>query len=126
MDLNKEDQRNRKFILVQMPEKTAEDSEAYKAGYKTIADICKERVRRVIGNLTSGVSNLTPAPPKERGEAFGFSKGEGRSIMDSPKERGEAFRDSPKERGFGGFFLRGGGGFLGDSKEKEGGFFITF
>ena len=90
LELNKEDQGNRKFILVQMPEKMAEDSEAYKAGYKTIADICKERVRRVIGNLTSGVSNLTPCPsPKERGEAF----------ADSPKERGEAFADSPKERG---------------------------
>ncbi len=100
LDLNKEDQRNRKFILVQMPEKTAEDSEAYKAGYKTIADICKERVRRVIGNLTSEVSNLTPCPsPKERGEAFADSpKERGEAFADSPKERGEAFADSPKER----------------------------
>jgi adenine-specific DNA-methyltransferase len=55
LELNKEDVGNRKFILVQLPEKTAEDSEAYKAGYKTIADICKERIRRVI-------KNLTPAP----------------------------------------------------------------
>ncbi|HEY9165694.1 MAG TPA: site-specific DNA-methyltransferase [Candidatus Kryptonia bacterium] len=46
MELNKEDSGNRKFILVQLPEKTDEDSEAYKAGYKTIADICKERIRR--------------------------------------------------------------------------------
>ncbi|KJJ84587.1 adenine specific DNA methylase Mod [Candidatus Omnitrophus magneticus] len=37
---------NRKFIMVQLPEKTDENSEAYKAGYKTIADIGKERIRR--------------------------------------------------------------------------------
>jgi len=47
LELNKEDGGNRKFILVQLAEKTEEDSEAYKAGYKTIADICKERIRRV-------------------------------------------------------------------------------
>ena len=46
MQLNAEDGGNRKFIMVQLPEKTAEDSEAYKAGYKTIADIGKERIRR--------------------------------------------------------------------------------
>lgn len=48
VELNQEDGGNRKFILVQLPEKTATDSEAYKAGYKTIAEITKERVRRVI------------------------------------------------------------------------------
>lgn len=46
MDLNKEDGSNRKFILVQIPEVTEEKSEAYKAGYKTISDICIERVKR--------------------------------------------------------------------------------
>ena len=45
---NQEDKGNRKFIMVQMPEPTDPKSEAYKAGYKTIADICKERIRRVI------------------------------------------------------------------------------
>lgn len=48
LDLNKDDSGNRKFILVQLPELCAEESEAYKAGYKTIADIGKERIRRVI------------------------------------------------------------------------------
>mgnify|MGYP001034638123 CR=1 FL=1 len=47
IDLNKEDDGNRKFILVQIPELTDEKSEAYKAGYKTISDICIERVKRV-------------------------------------------------------------------------------
>jgi adenine-specific DNA-methyltransferase len=46
MDLNKEDGGNRKYICVQLPEETDEKSEAYKAGYQTIADIAKERIRR--------------------------------------------------------------------------------
>jgi len=51
LDLNKEDGGNRKFILVQMPEATPADSEAAKAGYKTIAEIGKERIRRVIKKM---------------------------------------------------------------------------
>ncbi len=51
MDLNKEDvlegkEGNRKYIMVQLPEPTEEKSEAYKAGYKNIAEIGKERIRR--------------------------------------------------------------------------------
>ena len=46
MQLNAEDGGNRRFIMVQLPEKTDEKSEAYKAGYKTIAEIGKERIRR--------------------------------------------------------------------------------
>lgn len=51
LDLNKEDGGNRKFIMVQLPEPCSEDSEAFKAGYKTIADIGKERIRRVIKKI---------------------------------------------------------------------------
>ena len=51
LDLNKEDGGNRKFIMIQLPEPTDEKSEAYKAGYKTIAEIGKERIRRVINNI---------------------------------------------------------------------------
>ncbi|MEF2966531.1 site-specific DNA-methyltransferase [Paenibacillus sp. M1] len=46
MQLNAEDQGNRRFIMVQLPEKTTETSEAYKAGYVTICEIGKERIRR--------------------------------------------------------------------------------
>ena len=46
MQLNSEDGGNRKFIMVQLPEKTDETSEAYKAGYKNICEIGKERIRR--------------------------------------------------------------------------------
>ena len=46
MQLNAEDGDNRKFIMVQLPEKTDEKSEAFKAGYKNICEIGKERIRR--------------------------------------------------------------------------------
>ncbi|MEE0994431.1 MAG: site-specific DNA-methyltransferase [Prevotella sp.] len=46
MQLNSEDDGNRKFIMVQLPEKTDEKSEAFKAGYKNICEIGKERIRR--------------------------------------------------------------------------------
>ena len=46
MQLNSEDSGKRKFIMVQLPEVCAENSEAYKAGYKNICEIGKERIRR--------------------------------------------------------------------------------
>ena len=46
MQLNAEDGGHRKFIMVQFPEATDEKSEAHKAGYKTICEIGKERIRR--------------------------------------------------------------------------------
>lgn len=46
MQLNAEDDGNRRFIMVQLPEETGEKSEAYKAGYKNICEIGKERIRR--------------------------------------------------------------------------------
>ena len=59
LELNKEDGGNRKFILAQLPEKTDEESEANKAGYKTIADICKERIRRVIARIKKRMQSET-------------------------------------------------------------------
>lgn len=47
MELNAEDDGNRKFIMVQLPEILEEKSEAYKDGYRTICDIGEERIRRV-------------------------------------------------------------------------------
>jgi adenine-specific DNA-methyltransferase len=46
MQLNAEDQGKRRFIMVQLPEPCSEDPEAFKAGYKTIAELSKERIRR--------------------------------------------------------------------------------
>lgn len=51
MQLNAEDGGKRKFIMVQLPEKTDEKSEAYKAGYKNICEIGKERIRRAAGKI---------------------------------------------------------------------------
>ena len=53
MELNAEDGGNRKFIMVQIPEKTDERSEAYKAGYKNICEIGKERIRRAANKINS-------------------------------------------------------------------------
>lgn len=56
LSLNKEDGRKRKFIMVQLPEPCSEESEAYKAGFKTIADIGKERIRKVINVIQNDSS----------------------------------------------------------------------
>lgn len=74
LELNKEDGGNRKFILVQLPEKTDENSEAYKAGYKTIADICKERIRRVIKKLGNGYSETEHSEGEESKKPNLFDK----------------------------------------------------
>lgn len=57
MQLNAEDGGNRKFIMVQLPEKTDEKTEAYKAGYQNICEIGKERIRRA-------GKKLAPQPPE--------------------------------------------------------------
>lgn len=54
MQLNAEDGGNRKFIMVQLPEACDEKSEAFKAGYKTIAEISKERIRRAGKKILEG------------------------------------------------------------------------
>jgi len=51
LELNKNNNSNFQFICSQLPEATEENSEAYKAGYKTIAEIGKERIRRVIKKI---------------------------------------------------------------------------
>ena len=71
MELNAEDGGNRQSISVQLPEKLEENSEAYKAGYRTIADITRARIEKVIAKLkaehpekTEGLAcaNFTLAP----------------------------------------------------------------
>lgn len=59
MQLNAEDGGNRKFIMVQLPEKTDEKSEAYKAGYQNICEIGKERIRRAGAKIveTQGIAS---------------------------------------------------------------------
>ena len=59
MQLNAEDGGNRRFICVQRPEVTDEKSEAYKAGYKNICEIGKERIRRAGEKLTETDGQIT-------------------------------------------------------------------
>ncbi len=58
MELNAEDGGHRQCISVQMPEVLAEDSEAYKAGYRTIADITRARIDKVIAKLKAEKGDL--------------------------------------------------------------------
>lgn len=60
LDLNRQDGARRKFVLVQLPEPCAKDSEAFKAGYQTIAEITKERVRRAIKKLNEAEAGQLP------------------------------------------------------------------
>ena len=59
MQLNAEDGGHRKFIMVQLPEKVNEKSEAYKAGYKNICEIGKERIRRAGKQILSAGGQLS-------------------------------------------------------------------
>lgn len=61
MQLNAEDGGHRKFIMVQLPEKTDEKSEAYKAGYKNICEIGKERIRRAGRKIKEDAGLTAPA-----------------------------------------------------------------
>lgn len=67
MQLNAKDNGHRKFIMVQLPEPCDEKSEAYKAGYKTICDIGKERIRRAGTKIVSERNTANAYPPPDVG-----------------------------------------------------------
>lgn len=71
LEMNREDNGNRRFIMVQLPEPTPEDSSARKAGYDTIAEIGKERIRRVIAKMKKKVNGNSQAK-REMSEDLGF------------------------------------------------------
>jgi adenine-specific DNA-methyltransferase len=73
MQLNAEDGGNRKFIMVQLPEPCGEQSEAFKAGYKTIAEIGKERIRRAGKKISADYAEKRRLKEKEESENL-FSK----------------------------------------------------
>lgn len=79
MQLNAEDGGHRKFIMVQLPEKTDEKSEAFKAGYKNICEIGKERIRRAGKKIKAqlmaeGKETRDIAEKKAQGNAVATSK----------------------------------------------------
>ncbi len=67
---NKEKTSNRKFIMVQLPEPCDEKSEAFKAGYKTIADIGKERIRRAAAKIKEELTTKDTKNTKDKKENF--------------------------------------------------------
>ena len=66
MQLNAEDGGHRRFICVQLPEKTDEQSEAYKAGYNTICEIGKERIRRAGEKIKADLMESGPSDRKNQ------------------------------------------------------------
>lgn len=70
--LNHEDGGNRRFIMVQLPEPTPEDSTARKAGFKTISEIGKERIRRAIKKLKKIDEGKLDLNTRETEEDLGF------------------------------------------------------
>jgi len=93
---NAEDGGNRKFIMVQLPEECDEKSEAFKAGYKTIAEIAKERIRRagkkILEERKEGTTKNTKGT--KRGE-----KEEGQATLFDEQEEDDSVRDFRDVRG---------------------------
>lgn len=85
LQLNAEDGGNRKFIMVQLPELTDENSEAYKAGYKNICEIGKERIRRA-GKKIKEDSPLTTQNLDTGFRVFRLDGSNYEEVDKSPKE----------------------------------------
>lgn len=85
MQLNAEDGGNRQYIMVQLPEETPEDSEARKAGYNTIPEIAKERIRRA-GKKIKEESPLTTADLDTGFRVFRLDEGNYEDVNRTPKE----------------------------------------
>lgn len=85
MQLNAEDGGNRKFIMVQLPEETPEDSEARKAGYNTIPEVAKERIRRA-GKKIKEESPLTTQNLDTGFRVFRLDESNYLEVKKSPKE----------------------------------------
>ena len=100
MQLNSEDGGNRIFIMVQLPEETAADSEAYKAGYKNICEIGKERIRRA-GKKIKEESPLTTQDLDIGFRVFKCDESNYKNVAFTPKDYSqeslELFVDNIKE-----------------------------
>lgn len=104
MQLNAEDGGNRRFIMVQLPELCDEKSEAYKAGYKNICEIGKERIRRAGKKILETLTpSSQPSPLKGEGVVSPLRK-ETPSLFSSPlrgEDQGEGeFSKTPLDTGF--------------------------
>ena len=84
MQLNAEDGGRRKFIMVQIPEACAENSEAFKAGYKNVCEIGKERIRRA-GKSPEGIQPAPKSRMRISREQFGAAELEKMSRRESER-----------------------------------------
>ena len=93
MQLNAEDGGNRRFIMVQLPEACGEKSEAYRAGYRNICEIGKERIRRAGQKLLESGGGQTPdddRPPLDTGfRVFRLDSSNMKLWDDTPIEDGD-------------------------------------
>lgn len=92
MQLNAEDEGNRKYICVQLPEETPEDSEARKAGYTTIPEIAKERIRRA-GKKIKDESPLTTKDLDTGFRVFRLADSNYENVEKSPNEYDQQMLD---------------------------------
>jgi len=97
MQLNSEDGGKRKYIMVQLPEATDEKSEAYKAGYKNICEIGKERIRRAAKSIMNEQLRITNNQLRITNEQLGIKKDEG-TLFSNAKEDNEAVIRNSKNR----------------------------
>ena len=79
MKLNSEDNGNRKFIMVQLPELISDKTEAYKAGYRNICDIARDRIKR------SGDAIISQTGKKDLDVGFKLFKLDDSNIKEAPK-----------------------------------------
>lgn len=92
MQLNAEDGGKRKYICVQLPEETPEDSEARKAGYATIPEIAKERIRRA-GKKIKEESPLTTQDLDTGFRVFRIDSGNYKNVTMQPNEYDQQMLD---------------------------------
>ena len=92
MQLNADDSGHRKYICVQLAEETPEDSEARKAGYATIPEIAKERIRRA-GKKIKEVSPLTTQDLDTGFRVFRLADSNYENVEKSPNEYGQNMLD---------------------------------
>jgi adenine-specific DNA-methyltransferase len=95
MQMNKSDDKKRKYILVQLPEEIAEDKEAYKAGYRTIDQIGQERIKRA-------AKKIKAENPLFAGD-LGFKHYTLKEVPENVLDKMEEF--NPEEASFGGNML---------------------
>ena len=98
MQLNKEDSGNRKYILVQLPEKVSKNSEAEKAGYETIDQISRERIERAATKIgdNSGFKHFRLTTPNDENALLKLEEFDPNAIVAFPEDMTTTFNGGEK------------------------------